>query len=99
MCLMWNIDFRFNSAVARDFWFPSNVIVKFYNLFSMQRLDYGWLKHYTEPENIRKLKVQSEMEERCANDSLEEFGPADDFKASQQTDAEVDVWEYVTCMN
>ena len=31
------------------------------------------------------------MEERCANDSLEEFAPADDFKASQQTDTEVNV--------
>ena len=37
------------------------------------------------------------MEVRCANDNLEEFGPADDSKASQQTDAEVE--EYVTCID
>ena len=48
------------------------------------------IKCYTEPENIKKSKVQSEMVERCANDDLEEFGPADDVEASQQqqTDAE-----------
>ena len=28
----------------------------------------------------KKPKVQSEMEERCADDNLKEFGPADDFK-------------------
>ena len=37
----------------------------------------------------KKSKVQSKMEERCANDYLEEFGPADDVDATQQTDAEV----------
>ena len=42
-----------------------------------------------------KSKVRSEMKERYANDDLEEFGPADDVEASQQTDAEVDVLEYV----
>ena len=31
------------------------------------------------------------MEERCANDDLEQFGPADDVETSQQTDTEVDV--------
>ena len=34
------------------------------------------------------------MEERPANDNLEESYPTDYFKASQQTDAEVE--EYVT---
>ena len=63
----------------------------------MWRLDYGWLKYYTEPENIKKSKVQIEMEERPANDNLEEFCPADYSKASQQTDAEVE--EYVTCID
>ena len=29
------------------------------------------------------------MEERCANDNLEIFGPANDVVASQQTDAGV----------
>ena len=29
------------------------------------------------------------MEERCANDDLEEFNSADDVEASQQTDVEV----------
>ena len=33
------------------------------------------------------------MDERCTNDDVEEFGPADDFEASQQTDAEVEVLE------
>ena len=47
--------------------------------------------YYTEPENVKKSKVQSEMEERYANDDLEEFGPADDVEGSQQTGAEVDV--------
>ena len=28
----------------------------------------------------KKPKVQSEMEEQCANDNLEEFAPTDDFK-------------------
>ena len=31
------------------------------------------------------------MEERYANDDLEEFGPADDVVGSQQTGAEVDI--------
>ena len=55
------------------------------------------LEYYTEPANIKKSKVQSEMEERCATDDLDEFGPADDVEASQQTDAEVE--EYVTCID
>ena len=39
------------------------------------------------------------MEERCANDDLEEFGPpADDVEASQQTSAKVEVLESVICM-
>ena len=42
-------------------------------------------------KNIKKSKLQSEIEERCANDDLEDFGLADDVEASQQTDAEVDV--------
>ena len=46
-------------------------------------------EYYTEPENVRKSKVQSEMEERYAN--LEEFGPADNVEGSQQTGARVDV--------
>ena len=45
----------------------------------------------------KKSKVQSKMEERPAKDNLEEFCPADYFKASQQTDAEVE--EYVTCID
>ena len=57
------------------------------------------LEYYTEPENIKKSKVQSEIEERCANDDLEEFGLADDVEASQQTDAEVDVLEDVVCID
>ena len=61
----------------------------------MWRLDYGWLKYYTETE--KKSKVQSKMEERPANDNLEELCPTDYFKASQQTDAEVE--EYVTCID
>ena len=48
-------------------------------------------EYYTEPENVKKSKVQSEMEERYANDDLEEFGPAEDVEGSQQTGAEVDV--------
>ena len=48
-------------------------------------------EYYTEPENVKKSKVQSEMEEQYANGDLEEFGPADDVKGSQQTGAEVDV--------
>ena len=48
-------------------------------------------EYYTEPENVKKSKVQSEMEERYANDDLEEFGPSDDDEGSQQTGAEVDV--------
>ena len=45
----------------------------------------------------KKSKVQSKMEERPANDNLEEFCAVDCFKASQQTDAEVE--EYVTCID
>ena len=55
--------------------------------------------YYTEPENIKKSKVQSEMEKRCANGDLEEFDPAGDVEASQQTNAEVLVLEDVMCMN
>ena len=44
----------------------------------------------------KKSNVQSEIEKQCANDNIEKFGPADDFKASQQTDAKVE--EYVTCI-
>ena len=36
------------------------------------------LEYYTELKNIKKSKVQSEMEERCANVDLEDFGQADD---------------------
>ena len=39
-------------------------------------------EYCTEPENIKKSKIQSEMEERCATDDLDEFGPADDVEAS-----------------
>ena len=55
------------------------------------------LKYYTEPENIKKYKVQSEMEKPSAIDDFEEFGPTDDVEASQQTDADVDVLEDVIC--
>ena len=48
-------------------------------------------EYYTEPENVKKSKVQSEMEERYANDDLEEFDPADNVEGSQQTGARVDV--------
>ena len=57
------------------------------------------LEYYTEPVNIKKSKVQSEMQERCANDDLEEFAPAEDVEASQQTDAEVDVLEDAICID
>ena len=50
-------------------------------------------------KNIKKSKLQSEIEERCANDDLEDFGLADDVEASQQTDAEVDVLEDVVCID
>ena len=59
------------------------------------------MEYYTEPENIKKSNVQSEMEERCINDDLEVFGSAtvlgsaDDVEGSQQTDAEVYVREDV----
>ena len=56
------------------------------------------LEYYTEPENIKKSKVQRERKERCANGDLEEFGLADDVEASQQTDALVDVLEEVICI-
>ena len=52
-------------------------------------------EYYTEPENVKKSKVQSEMEERYANDDLGEFGPSDDDEGSQQTGAELDVEEDV----
>ena len=55
------------------------------------------LEYYTEPENIKKSKVQSEMKERCANDDLEVFGLADNVEGSQQTDAEIYVLEDVIC--
>ena len=48
-------------------------------------------EYSTEPQNIKKSKVQSDMVERYANDDLEEFGPSDDDEGSQQTGAEVDV--------
>ena len=54
------------------------------------------LEYYTEPGNIKRSIAQSEMEERCANDDLEEFGLAAADEASQQTDAEV---EGVTCIH
>ena len=47
----------------------------------------------------KKPKVQSQMEERCANDNLEEFVRLTILRLSQQTDAEVDVLEYVTCID
>ena len=40
------------------------------------------LEYYTEPENIKKSKVQSKMGGQCANDDLEEFDPADDVEAT-----------------
>ena len=55
------------------------------------------MEYYTEPENIKKSKVEGEMEERCANDDLEVFGLADNVEGSQQTDAEIDVLEDVIC--
>ena len=39
--------------------------------------------------------MQSEIEERCAIDDLEEFGLAYDVEASQQSDAELEVLEGV----
>ena len=45
-----------------------------------------------------RKKIESSMiKVQPANDNLEEFCPADYFKASQQTDAEVE--EYVTCID
>ena len=41
------------------------------------------LECYTEPKNITKSKVQSDMKKRYANDNLEELGPADDGEESQ----------------
>ena len=41
------------------------------------------------PCNIKKSKFQSDIEERCVNDDLEEFDRAYDVEASQETDAEV----------
>ena len=55
------------------------------------------MEYYTEPDNTKKSNVQSEMEERCANDDLEEFSSADDVEASQQIDTEV--LEGVICIN
>ena len=57
------------------------------------------LEYYTEPENIKKSKVQSDMDEWCANDDLEESDPANDVKASQQTDAKVHDLEDVICID
>ena len=37
------------------------------------------------------------MEERCATDDLDEFGPADDVEASHQSD--VDMLEDVICID
>ena len=37
----------------------------------MKELIFG---HYTEPENTKKSKVQSEMQERCSSEDLEKFG-------------------------
>ena len=59
-------------------------------------------EHHIESKNIKKSKVQSDMEERCrgcANDNLEEFGLADNVETSQQTDALVDVIEDVICID
>ena len=53
-----------------------------------ERIRFGY---YTEPEIVKKSKVQSEMEEWYANDDLEEFGPDDNVEGIQQTGAEVDV--------
>ena len=39
------------------------------------------------------------MEERYANDDLEEFGPAYNVEESQQTDVEVEVLEDVICID
>ena len=39
------------------------------------------------------------MEEQCANDHQEEFGPADDVEASQQTDKKVEVLKDVICVD
>ena len=55
--------------------------------------------YYKEPINIKKSKIQSEIEERCANDDLEELGPADVFEASQKIDAGVEVLEGVICID
>ena len=55
--------------------------------------------HYKEPENTKKWKVQSEMQERCSSEDLEDFGPADDVEASQHTDAIVEVLEDVICID
>ena len=56
-------------------------------------------EYYTKSENVKKSKVQSEMEEQYANDDLEEFGPADNVEGSQQTGAGVDVSEDVIYMD
>ena len=37
------------------------------------------LEYYTEPKNIKKSKVQSEMEEQCANDDMEDPCWTDDI--------------------
>ena len=55
--------------------------------------------HYKEPENTKKSKVQSELQERCSSEDLEDFGPAVDVEASQHTDAEVEVLEDVICID
>ena len=53
------------------------------------------LEYYTEPENIKRLKAQSEIEEQQANDDLEEFRPADDVEASKQSDVEGEILKVV----
>ena len=53
------------------------------------------LGHYTEPQNTKKSKVQSEMKQQCSSEDLEEFGPPYNVEESQQTDADVEVLEGV----
>ena len=42
-----------------------------------------------EAKKYQTLNVQSKMEERCANDTLGEFGPSDDIEANLQTDTKL----------
>ena len=42
---------------------------------------YGSKKH----QNIKRPKVQSKVEERCANKDLEEFVPADDVQCRRRS--------------